>query len=37
LADYKKPRRVHVVEALPLTPVGKVSRASLRERARTGA
>ena len=37
LADYKKPRRVHLVEALPLTPVGKVSRASLRERARTGA
>lgn len=36
LADYKKPRRVHIVEALPLTPVGKVSRAALRERARTG-
>jgi acyl-CoA synthetase (AMP-forming)/AMP-acid ligase II len=36
LADYKKPRRVHFVEALPLTPVGKVSRAALRERARGG-
>ena len=34
LADYKKPRRVHFVDALPLTPVGKVSRAALRERAR---
>jgi len=37
LADYKKPRRVHFVDALPLTPVGKVSRANLRERARGGA
>ena len=36
LADYKKPRRVHFVDALPLTPVGKVSRAALRERARGG-
>ena len=36
LADYKKPRRFHIVEALPLTPVGKVSRAALRERARMG-
>ncbi|MBM3648703.1 MAG: long-chain fatty acid--CoA ligase [Alphaproteobacteria bacterium] len=36
LADYKKPRRVHLVEALPLTPVGKVFRAALRERARGG-
>ncbi|MFZ5780026.1 MAG: class I adenylate-forming enzyme family protein [Pseudomonadota bacterium] len=34
LADYKKPRRVHLVDRLPLTPVGKVSRAALRERAR---
>lgn len=34
LADYKKPRRLHVVDRLPLTPVGKVSRAALRERAR---
>ena len=35
LADYKKPRRIHLVDSLPLTPVGKVSRAALRERART--
>jgi acyl-CoA synthetase (AMP-forming)/AMP-acid ligase II len=34
LADYKKPRRLHIVDSLPLTPVGKVSRAVLRERAR---
>ncbi len=34
LADYKKPRRLHIVDSLPLTPVGKISRASLRERAR---
>ena len=26
LADYKKPRRIHFVDALPLTPVGKISR-----------
>jgi fatty-acyl-CoA synthase/long-chain acyl-CoA synthetase len=35
LADYKKPRRVHLVDSLPLTPVGKISRAALRERAKT--
>ena len=35
LADYKKPRRVHLVESLPLTPVGKISRAILREQARS--
>jgi acyl-CoA synthetase (AMP-forming)/AMP-acid ligase II len=35
LADYKKPRRLHIVDSLPLTPVGKISRAALRERART--
>lgn len=34
LADYKKPRRVHIVDSLPLTGVGKISRAALRERAR---
>ncbi len=34
LADYKKPRRLHLVDSLPLTPVGKISRAALRERAR---
>ena len=36
LADYKKPRRVHIVDSLPLTPVGKISRAALRERAKAG-
>lgn len=36
LAGYKKPRRIHVVEALPLTPVGKISRAALRVWARDG-
>jgi acyl-CoA synthetase (AMP-forming)/AMP-acid ligase II len=35
LADYKKPRRIDIVDSLPLTPVGKISRAALRERART--
>lgn len=35
LADYKKPRRVHLVDALPLTPVGKISRAALRARSRS--
>jgi acyl-CoA synthetase (AMP-forming)/AMP-acid ligase II len=34
LADYKKPRRIDFVDSLPLTPVGKISRAALRERAR---
>ncbi len=34
LADYKKPRRVNIVDSLPLTPVGKISRAALRERAK---
>ena len=35
LADYKKPRRLHLVDSLPLTPVGKISRAALREKARS--
>ncbi|HJQ57794.1 MAG TPA: AMP-binding protein [Vineibacter sp.] len=34
LADFKKPRRIHVVDALPTTPVGKISRAALRQMAR---
>jgi acyl-CoA synthetase (AMP-forming)/AMP-acid ligase II len=34
LADYKKPRRVHVIEAMPTTPVGKISRVALRQMAR---
>ena len=33
LADYKKPRAVEFLDALPLTPVGKISRRALRERA----
>ena len=36
LADYKKPRRLHIVDRLPLTPVGKISRAGLRLWAKTG-
>ncbi len=31
LADYKKPRQVAFVDALPLSPVGKISRRALRE------
>jgi len=34
LASYKKPREVRIVEALPLSPIGKVSRVALREQAR---
>ncbi len=34
LASYKKPREVCIVESLPLSPIGKVSRATLREQAR---
>lgn len=33
LADYKKPRQIAFVAALPLSPVGKISRKDLRERA----
>jgi long-chain acyl-CoA synthetase len=33
LADFKKPRRVHVIDAMP-TPVGKISRVALRQMAR---
>jgi long-chain acyl-CoA synthetase len=32
LGGYKYPREVHVLDALPLTPVGKVDRRALRER-----
>ncbi len=32
LADYKKPRQVAFVDALPLSPVGKISRRALKER-----
>jgi len=31
LASYKKPSRITFVESLPLSPIGKVSRAALRE------
>jgi acyl-CoA synthetase (AMP-forming)/AMP-acid ligase II len=31
LAGYKVPKSVHVVDALPLSPVGKVLRRALRE------
>ena len=31
LGRYKYPREIHVVETLPLTPVGKVDRKALRE------
>ena len=33
LASYKKPREVLFVESLPLSPVGKISRAELRRQA----
>jgi len=33
IGGYKYPREVHVVGSLPLTPVGKVDRKALRERA----
>jgi acyl-CoA synthetase (AMP-forming)/AMP-acid ligase II len=35
LAGYKKPREVLFVESLPLSPVGKISRAELRRQARS--
>ena len=34
MANYKAPRRVHVVDALPLNANGKVRKDLLRERAR---
>jgi acyl-CoA synthetase (AMP-forming)/AMP-acid ligase II len=37
LASYKKPREIAFVDALPLSPVGKVSRAALREQTRNAA
>ena len=30
LAPYKRPRRVHVVDALPRNPMGKVRKSELR-------
>ena len=32
IGGYKYPRRVDVVDAIPLTPVGKVDRKALRAR-----
>jgi long-chain acyl-CoA synthetase len=32
LSAYKYPREVHVIDDLPLTPVGKVDRKALRQR-----
>jgi acyl-CoA synthetase (AMP-forming)/AMP-acid ligase II len=37
MANYKVPRRVEVVDALPANAMGKVTRFVLRERARAGA
>ena len=34
LADYKKPREIHFIDAMPTTPVGKISRLALRQRTR---
>jgi long-chain acyl-CoA synthetase len=31
LGGYKYPREIHVVDALPLSPVGKADRKALRE------
>ena len=31
LGGYKYPRQIHIVDALPLTPVGKPDRKALRE------
>ena len=36
LADYKKPREIHFIDAMPTTPVGKISRLALRQRVRGG-
>jgi acyl-CoA synthetase (AMP-forming)/AMP-acid ligase II len=33
LANYKLPKRVHVVDELPLLPIGKVDKVALRKRA----
>ena len=31
LGGYKYPREIHVLDALPLTPIGKLDRKALRE------
>ena len=33
LANYKLPKRLYVVDALPLLPIGKVDKVALRQRA----
>ena len=35
LAKFKIPARIHVVDALPKNPVGKIAKPVLRERVRT--
>jgi acyl-CoA synthetase (AMP-forming)/AMP-acid ligase II len=35
LANYKVPKRLYVVDALPLLPIGKVDKVALRQRAQT--
>lgn len=35
LANYKLPKRLYVVDALPLLPIGKVDKVALRQRAQT--
>jgi acyl-CoA synthetase (AMP-forming)/AMP-acid ligase II len=37
LANYKVPRRVEIVDALPMTATGKVLKTELRERAGSAA
>jgi long-chain acyl-CoA synthetase len=32
IGGYKYPREVHLVDAIPLTPVGKIDRKTLRQR-----
>ena len=34
MAPYKAPKRIHVVDAIPLTPVGKIDKKVLREQAK---
>jgi long-chain acyl-CoA synthetase len=36
IGGYKYPRRLHLVDAIPVTPVGKIDRKALRSRAAAG-
>jgi acyl-CoA synthetase (AMP-forming)/AMP-acid ligase II len=36
MANYKVPRAIEIVDALPMNATGKVTKFVLRERARTG-